>query len=76
MVCGKTPIKMHHVRKIRDLRKKAAGKKSNFFMAQMAAINRKQVPVCKEHHKQLHPDQMRHDNRKRFAEDVKALKTN
>lgn len=45
---------MHHVRKIRELR----NKKSNldFFTRQMAAINRKQVPLCREHHIRLHND--------------------
>jgi group II intron reverse transcriptase/maturase len=75
VVCGKSPVEMHHVRKIRDLREKAAGKKSDFFTAQIAAINRKQVPLCREHHKQLHSGSMRHEDRKRFAEGVKSLKT-
>lgn len=47
-------VEMHHVRKIRELR----NKKSNldFFTRQMAAINRKQVPLCREHHIRLHND--------------------
>jgi len=44
---------MHHVRAIKDLRNpKLTGK--DFFTRQMAAINRKQVPLCKDHHIRLH----------------------
>jgi hypothetical protein len=32
---------MHHVRKIRDLKRKAAGKEMNWFTQQLAAVNRK-----------------------------------
>ena len=44
---------MHHVRKIKDkdLRKSTH---PNFFIAQMAGINSKQVPLCKNHHVGLH----------------------
>lgn len=42
---------MHHIRQIKNRRKKL---KLDFFTAQMAAINRKQVPLCKEHHVNLH----------------------
>lgn len=45
---------MHHVRKIRDLRNQKS--KLDFFTRQMAAINRKQVPLCKAHHIGLHND--------------------
>lgn len=54
MICGsKMDVEMHHVRQIRDLR---ANKKLDFFTRQMAAINRKQIPLCKTHHKGLHND--------------------
>lgn len=45
---------MHHVRKIRDLKK--PNSKLDFFTRQMAAINRKQIPLCKSHHIGLHKD--------------------
>lgn len=45
---------MHHLRKIRDL--KDPDSKKDFFSRQMAAINRKQVPLCKDHHIRLHKD--------------------
>ena len=44
-------IEIHHVKRIKDLRKEG---KINFFKAQIKAINRKQVPLCKEHHQKLH----------------------
>ena len=53
IMCGNTvDVEMHHVRKIRDL--KNPNSKLDFFGRQMAAINRKQVPLCKDHHIRLH----------------------
>ena len=53
IICDTTQdVEMHHVRQIKDLRN--PNKKLDFFTAQMAAINRKQVPLCKEHHIALH----------------------
>lgn len=41
-ICGsKDNIEMHHVRKIRDLKRKAAGKGMDWFTQQLAAVNRK-----------------------------------
>jgi len=46
-------IEMHHVRKIRDLKNpQTMGK--DFLIRQMMAINRKQIPICKEHHLKYH----------------------
>lgn len=53
VICGSTyNIEMHHVRKIRDM--KNPNSKLDFFTRQMAAINRKQVALCKYHHIGLH----------------------
>lgn len=53
LICGsESDVEMHHVRKIRDLR--AQDSKLDFFTRQMAAINRKQIPLCKTHHQGLH----------------------
>lgn len=55
LICGATKdVEMHHVRKIRDLRNPDS--RLDFFTRQMAAINRKQVPLCKAHHIGLHND--------------------
>ena len=43
---------MHHVRKIRDM--KNPNGKLDFYTRQMAAINRKQIPLCRYHHNGLH----------------------
>lgn len=53
VICGTTDnVEMHHVRKIKDLRKPSS--KLDFFSRQMAAINRKQIPLCRDHHARLH----------------------
>src|SRR6186713_51061 len=55
IICGSPEsIEMHHVRQIRDL--KNPNQKLDFYTRQMAAINRKQVPLCKSHHNGLHND--------------------
>ena len=52
-ICGETNnVEMHHVRRVKDIRNPNA--KLDFFTRQMAAINRKQIPLCKEHHMRLH----------------------
>jgi len=45
-------VEMHHVKEIKNLRK--TSKKIDFFTRQMEAINRKQIPLCKDHHIRLH----------------------
>jgi hypothetical protein len=53
VICGsEQDVEMHHVRKIRDL--KIPNSKLDFYTRQMAAINRKQIPLCKNHHIKLH----------------------
>lgn len=56
IICGETDgVEMHHIRKAKDLRKPSS--KLDFFSRQMAAINRKQIPLCKDHHTRLHSNQ-------------------
>jgi hypothetical protein len=53
VICGSTDkVEMHHVRQIRDM--KNPNNKLDFYTRQMAAINRKQVPLCSDHHIRLH----------------------
>jgi hypothetical protein len=53
-ICGSDQnVEMHHVRKIRELRNPKLAK-LDFFTRQMAAINRKQIPLCQDHHARLH----------------------
>jgi len=64
VICGSTKhIGMHHIRKVRDLKSKLKKKNTDFFSFQMAAINRKQVPLCAEHHKALHNNTLSHNKR-------------
>lgn len=53
VICGETnQVEMHHVRQIRHIKKPNV--KLDFFTKQMALINRKQIPLCKDHHIRLH----------------------
>jgi hypothetical protein len=75
VICGSSNrIEMHHVRKVKDLKSKARGKNVDFFTAQMAAINRKQVPLCSEHHKALHNNTLFPQERELFKKNIKSLK--
>lgn len=75
IICGvKEQIEMHHVRKIHDLKMKAKGGGLDFFTFQMAAINRKQVPLCSRHHKKLHNGELSNKEIKLFKEGVKNVK--
>ena len=74
IICGSGEhIEMHHVRKIRDLKRKAAGKKTDWFTKQMAAINRKQAPLCSFHHKALHHNKLSLEERQLFNQRLKSL---
>jgi hypothetical protein len=61
---------MHHVRQIKDLKKSL---KLDFFTKQMAAINRKQVPLCRVHHMHLHRGTLSEWDRLRFSEGCRLL---
>ena len=75
VICGsRENIEMHHVRKIRDLKSKAQGKKIDFLTAQMASINRKQVPLCLTHHKALHNNSLSVEERQLFKDGLDSLK--
>lgn len=74
-ICGSSDrIEMHHVRKVKDLKNKARGKSVDFFTSQMAAINRKQVPLCSLHHKALHNNTLSTQERELFKHNLKSLK--
>lgn len=71
VICHTTDkVEMHHVRQIKDLRNKT---KLDFFTAQMAAINRKQVPLCRSHHVTLHQGKLSDRDRELFVEGCKTL---
>ena len=75
ILCGSTEqVEMHHVHQIKDLKKKAKKKVLDFFTMQIAAINRKQVPLCGFHHHALHNNNLSPIDRKLFEEGVKKFK--
>lgn len=63
---------MHHVRKIRDLK----NKKLDLITMEMAAINRKQVPVCKPHHIAIHKNELTAEERELFKSGLRDLISN
>lgn len=79
IVCGSTQnIEMHHIRKVRDIRKDSRTNKKtkNWFKTQMAAINRKQVPLCRFHHERLHNNSFTVEERTNFAINSKLFARN
>ena len=74
-ICGTShQVEMHHVRKVKDLKAKAAGGKLDFFTMQMASINRKQVPLCRTHHAALHQNKLSPLERQQFKTGLERLK--
>jgi hypothetical protein len=68
IVCGSdSDVEMHHIRSIRDLR----NSKSNWFSRQMSGINRKQVPLCKDHHIKIHNNTMTEEERESFKRGIR-----
>jgi group II intron reverse transcriptase/maturase len=54
-VCGSDKsVSMHHVRHINNLMMRAARRKKKGFIKIMGALNRKQIPVCKKCHSEIH----------------------
>ena len=75
VICGTShQVEMHHVRKVKDLKAKAAGGKMDFFTMQMASINRKQVPLCRTHHAALHQNKLSPLERQQFKAGLERLK--
>ena len=49
-ICGSyEDVQMHHVRALKDI-----AKSTHAIHKHMIAIDRKQIPVCREHHLKLH----------------------
>ena len=62
LICNKK-AEMHHVKTIQDLKSKMAAKsgKIDFWTFQMRAINRKQIPLCRDHHLRMHHNKLDED---------------
>ena len=74
VICGSShQVEMHHVRKIKDLKHKARGGKMDFFTLQMASMNRKQIPLCRTHHKALHRNNLSPLERQQFKAGIERL---
>jgi len=73
VICGVFPAEMHHVRKVKDLKQKYRDGKMDFFTMQMASINRKQVPLCKNHHVSVHSNKLSEAEKIGFKEGVQNL---
>jgi group II intron reverse transcriptase/maturase len=74
LVCGKFPSEMHHLPNIKDLKSKYRLGKQDFWKTQLAAINRKQIPLCKKHHVDLHRDSLTTQEREKLIEAIKDFK--
>jgi hypothetical protein len=71
IICGDSQnVEMHHLKKLRELRKR---KHLDWFAMQMAAINRKQVPLCTNHHDRLHNNLLTTQERELFRQGCKDL---
>jgi nicotine oxidoreductase len=74
IVCSTfTNVENHQIRAIREIRKNIAQGKGNWSINQMAAINRKQVPLCRTHHLQLHHNSMSAEDRLLLSQGCKTL---
>lgn len=70
VICGDPNVQMHHVRKLRELRRRLH---LDWFTMQMAAINRKQVPLCPTHHVRLHNNSLSNLERMLFKSGCQEL---
>jgi hypothetical protein len=46
----------------------------DFWKMQLSAINRKQIPLCKEHHMALHKGSLYEEERKKLIKAIKEFK--
>lgn len=75
VICGTShQVETHHVRKVKDLKVKAAGGKMGFLTMQMASINRKQVPLCRPHRVALHQNKLSLLEQQQFKAGLERLK--
>jgi hypothetical protein len=71
VVCGNpNKVQMHHVRHIR----KMDDREPKGFTRVMAALNRKQVPVCKACHERIHRGEYDNLSLKELAYDLRKIR--
>jgi group II intron reverse transcriptase/maturase len=74
LVCGKFPSEMLHLRQIKDLKYKYRQGNLDFWKLQFLAINRKQIPLCKEHHVSLHKGTLSEEEKEKLIKSIKNFK--
>jgi group II intron reverse transcriptase/maturase len=74
LICGKTPSEMHHVKRIKNLKTLYRERKIDYWTLQMAVINRKQIPLCKDHHIALHQGQLLSLEVEKLSKSIKKFK--
>lgn len=74
IVYGSVQVQMHHLRTIKDLKRKHSH--LDWFKMQMAAINQKQVPLCREHHKAVHKNTLTRVEKELFVLGCKRMVSN
>jgi group II intron reverse transcriptase/maturase len=68
LLCGsKSEVEMHHVRAVKDVRQKMRTGNATYD-DWMGAMNRKQIPLCKYHHRSLHAGKLLHYELKKIYE--------
>ena len=53
VICGKSG-EIHHIKHVRQVLKKKSSKSFNTYLEAMRLVNRKTLPVCREHYLQIH----------------------
>ena len=77
LICGsREEVEIHHIRSLADIKRKMREGDtdgSRWVSLQRAAINRKQVPLCQEHHQKVHNDARNRSERKRLKQASKSI---
>lgn len=67
LICGTTEqVEMHHLRRVADVRHKFRTGNASWKQI-IGAVSRKQVPLCKYHHKALHSGNLNYGDIQRVA---------
>lgn len=68
VICGALDVELHHVNKLSNLRKR---NHLTWFQKQKAAVERKQLSLCKYHHRNLHNNKLSNIERKIWGDALK-----
>ena len=53
-ICGELETEMHHIHHVRKTLKTKKKKSLYYFLEAMRLVNRKTIPLCKKHHRDVH----------------------